>query len=164
MWSRIKLSTEEQGIDCNNLLSHWYILWSALILWRLLRWLSNKESTYQCRWLKRHRFDPWVGKIPWSRKWQPTPVVLPGEPHGQRSLAGCHGVIRAKHDLVTKPPPRPHKVVRITFRNFYIKNILRLLSCSLNMTELIDLKHQPTQHLNYLASKPLQSCLALVTP
>ena len=38
--------------------------------------------------------DPWVGKIPWRRKWQPTPVILPGEFHGQRSLAGyspwCH--------------------------------------------------------------------------
>ena len=33
-------------------------------------------------------FDPWVGKIPWGRKWQPTPVFLPGESHGQRSLAG----------------------------------------------------------------------------
>ena len=31
---------------------------------------------------------PWVGKIPWSRAWQPTPVFLPGEFHGQRSLAG----------------------------------------------------------------------------
>ena len=33
-------------------------------------------------------FDPWVRKIPWSRKWQPTPVFLLGEFHGQRSLAG----------------------------------------------------------------------------
>ena len=33
-------------------------------------------------------FDPWLGKIPWSRKWQPTPVFLPGEFHGQRSLVG----------------------------------------------------------------------------
>ena len=33
------------------------------------------------------RFDPWVGKIPWRRKWEPTPVFLPGESHGQRSLA-----------------------------------------------------------------------------
>ena len=31
-------------------------------------------------------FDPWVGKIPWRRKWQPTPVLLPGKSHGQRSL------------------------------------------------------------------------------
>ena len=33
-------------------------------------------------------FDPWVRKIPWRRKWQPTPVILSGESHGQRSLAG----------------------------------------------------------------------------
>ena len=33
-------------------------------------------------------FSPWVGKIPWSRKWQPTPVFLPGKFHGQKSLAG----------------------------------------------------------------------------
>ena len=33
-------------------------------------------------------FDPWVGKIPWRREWQPTPVFLPGKPHGQRSLVG----------------------------------------------------------------------------
>ena len=33
-------------------------------------------------------FDPGVGKIPWRRAWHPSPVFLPGEPHGQRSLAG----------------------------------------------------------------------------
>ena len=38
--------------------------------------------------IKRHRFNPWVRKTPWSRKWQPTPVFLPGKSHGQRSLAG----------------------------------------------------------------------------
>ena len=37
---------------------------------------------------KRCWFDLWVGKIPWRRAWQPTPVFLPGESHGQRSLAG----------------------------------------------------------------------------
>ena len=31
-------------------------------------------------------FDPWDRKLPWRRKWQPTPVFLPGESHGQRSL------------------------------------------------------------------------------
>ena len=39
----------------------------------------------QCR---RSGFDPWVRKIPWRREWQPTPVFLPGESHGQRSLEG----------------------------------------------------------------------------
>ena len=37
---------------------------------------------------KRRGFDPWVGKMPWRRAWQPTPRVLPGESHGQRSLGG----------------------------------------------------------------------------
>ena len=46
----------------------------------------------------------WVRKIPWRRKWQPTPVVLPGESHGQRSLKGYSpwGCKRVRHDLVTK--------------------------------------------------------------
>ena len=39
----------------------------------------------QCR---RHRFDPWVRKIPWRRKWQPTQVFLLGKSHGQMNLAG----------------------------------------------------------------------------
>ena len=46
---------------------------------------SGKESACQCR---RHGFNPWAGKIPWRRAWQPTPVFLPGESHGQRTLAG----------------------------------------------------------------------------
>ena len=37
----------------------------------------------------RHGFDPWVRKIPWKRAWQPAPVFLPGESHGQMSLSGC---------------------------------------------------------------------------
>ena len=49
---------------------------------------SGKESTCQCRRCKRCGFDPWVGKIPWNRKWQPTLVFLPGKSHEQRSLVG----------------------------------------------------------------------------
>ena len=44
-----------------------------------------KDPPCRCR---RHRLDPRVGKIPWRRQWQPTPVFLPEESHGQRSLAG----------------------------------------------------------------------------
>ena len=49
---------------------------------------SGKEPTRQCSRRKRHGFDPRVIKIPWRREWQPTPVFLPGESHGRRSLAG----------------------------------------------------------------------------
>ena len=48
--------------------------------------------------------DPWVGKIPWKRKWQPTPVFLPGKSHGQRILAGssCGEVNLYLFDIFTK--------------------------------------------------------------
>ena len=39
--------------------------------------------------VRRFRLDPWVRRIPWRRAWQYTPVFLPGEFHGQRSLVGC---------------------------------------------------------------------------
>ena len=52
------------------------------------RWYSDEESVCQCRRCKRLRFYPRVGKILWRRKWKPTPVFLPGESHGQRSLVG----------------------------------------------------------------------------
>ena len=43
---------------------------------------SGKEPACQCRRLKRRGFSSWVGKIPWRRAWQPTPVFLPGDSHG----------------------------------------------------------------------------------
>ena len=46
-------------------------------------WLSSKESACPCR---RYDFDPWVGTMPWRRKWQPTSVFLPEKSHGQSSL------------------------------------------------------------------------------
>ena len=73
----------------------------------------SKKICLQCR---RPGFNSLVGKIPWRRKWQPTPVFLPGESHGQRSLAGYSpwwlsgslvsyspwGWKRVRHDLATK--------------------------------------------------------------
>ena len=47
---------------------------------------SGKKLACKCRRPKKHEFDPWVGKIPWRRTWQPTPVFLPGESQGQRNL------------------------------------------------------------------------------
>ena len=58
-----------------------------LLVSELSTWFSGKESTCQCRRFRRLRFDPWVRKIPWRRKWQPSPVFLPGKSHGQKRLA-----------------------------------------------------------------------------
>ena len=62
--------------------------------WRLRHW----RICLQCR---RSGFDPWIGKIPWRRKWQPTPVFFPGKSHGQRSLAGYSPWGRKGSDTIT---------------------------------------------------------------
>ena len=59
---------------------------------------SGKEPGCQCRRCKRHEFSPWVGKSPWRRSWQPTPVFLPGEAHEYRSLAGYSPQCRQELD------------------------------------------------------------------
>ena len=54
-----------------------------------LKWIILRNMVKnQYRRHERGGFDSWVGKIPWRRKWQPTLVFLPGEAHGQGSLAG----------------------------------------------------------------------------
>ena len=72
----------------------WFLIQSSLVAqrWRL---------RLQCRG---RGFDLWVRKIPWRRKWQPTPVFLPGESHGQRSLVGYSpwGHKRVGHNLAIK--------------------------------------------------------------
>ena len=73
--------------------SHSKIAGFAVYLWQPLlpskgfsTWLRGKESACQGRRCRRLGFDPWVGKIPWRRKWPPIPVFLPGKFHGQRNL------------------------------------------------------------------------------
>ena len=64
-------------------------------------------------------FNSWVGKIPWRRKWQPTPVFLSGKPHGQKSLAGYSSWgCRVGRDLGTKPSQHTYVYVYVcmTFR------------------------------------------------
>ena len=60
--------------------------------WELVMKSLGVSPTFQCMRHKRGKrwgFSPWVGKSPWRRPWQPTPVFFPGESHGQRSLVGC---------------------------------------------------------------------------
>ena len=61
---------------------------------------SGREPACQCRRCKRHGFNPWVGKIPWKRAQQPTPVFLPGEFHGQRNLVGYSPWGRKESDMI----------------------------------------------------------------
>ena len=65
----------------------------------LPRWLRGKGSTFHCWRHRRHELDPWVGKIPWRRKWQPTPVFFPGGSHGQRSLQATVQEVTKESDM-----------------------------------------------------------------
>ena len=87
-------------------------------MYRFPWWLSGKKSASQS---KRCRFDPWVEKMPWKRKWQPTPVSLPGKSHGQRSLVGYSswGHKRVRHDLATK-----QQCVPVYFLMYLLENTL----------------------------------------
>ena len=108
---------------------------------------SVVKTQCQCR---RRRFDPRVGKIPWRRQWQPTPVFLPGKSHGQRRLAGHSpwghrqsdvtqrlNNNKIKNRLGTAPQVLPpvktvsfnHAVVCFLFIGFYI-SVLEFLSTS----------------------------------
>ena len=91
-------SRHEYWVACLALLQRTFLTQRLnLCLLCLLHWQMNslllpsstsgKESTCQCRRL-RCSFDPWVKKIPWSRKWQVTPIFLPGKSQGQRNQVG----------------------------------------------------------------------------
>ena len=64
------------------------------------------ESTFQYRRNKRHRFNPWVEKIPCSKKWQFTPVFLPGEFHRERRFGGYS--LGDREELDTTESPSTH--------------------------------------------------------
>ena len=81
--------TWEKGAG-RNFIFYFYLLICLAALsfnWTSQLAPSGKEPACHCRKCKRLRFDPWVRKIPWSRKRHPTSVFLPQKSHGQRSLA-----------------------------------------------------------------------------
>ena len=98
MWSRII----EIHISCDVERFLRYIRYESerCMFTQGLPWWPSKEPTFTvwggCR---RPRFDPWVGKIPWRREWQPTPVFVPGKSHGQRRLAGYSSRVHKKSDM-----------------------------------------------------------------
>ena len=68
-------------------------------------WLSGKEPCLQCRRHSRGGSSPWVGKSPWRRTWQLTPVLLPGKSHGLRSLVGYSPQGRKESDVTEGTEP-----------------------------------------------------------
>ena len=119
VWSLVREDPLEKGMATHSSILAWRIPWteepSGLQSMGSQRvehdWATNtrgfpgdtsgKEFPWQWRRCKRHGFNLWVRKIPWRRKWQPTLAFLPGESHGQKSLAPTvHGV--AKESATTQ--------------------------------------------------------------
>ena len=83
-----KVSIKIFGLFKNQIVGSYCSILKYFVCYGWLpRWNSGKKSTCQWRGSKRCGFETWVGKSPWSRKWQPTPVLLPGKFQGQRRLA-----------------------------------------------------------------------------
>ena len=118
---------------CGNLISKYSPI---LRLWRgctfggpaqpteFPRWLSGKESSCQCKRHRRHRFDPWVKKIPWERNGQPTPVFLPGKSPGRLQSTGCK-----ESDTTECTCTHTHTHIQPITKPF--KNVIRLLSSAI---------------------------------
>ena len=100
----------------------------------LFRWRSSKESSYQCRRHKRHRFDPWVAKIFWSSKWQCSSILawkIPWtEEPGRLQSTGSR---RVRHGWAHTPKKRSRKQASV------ITSLEKILEASI----IFSLPHPP---------------------
>ena len=118
--------------NSNLIIRHYlniFFLQSSIVFKGLPWLLSGKKSACQSR---KCGLDPWVKKIPWRRKWQPTPVFLPEKSHGQRSLVGYNpwGHKRVSYDLAAKQQQQFVFKTKDILDNFQNKARLRHLPWS----------------------------------
>ena len=97
--SRLKFEWNKKLGKLRGRVTSLEIQWLRLSFPMLPWWLRGSSVCLQCG---RPGFDPWVGKIPWRRKWQSTPVFLPGESHGRRSLVGYSPQGRKESDTTER--------------------------------------------------------------
>ena len=103
MWFHVSFKNPEGYILRSLLTLSYIIVEHHCRLWGFSGGTTGKESVCWCRRCKIHGFNPRVRKIPWRRKWQPTPVFLPGKSLGQRSLVGYSPRgYKVGHDWVTE--------------------------------------------------------------
>ena len=105
----------------------------------LPQWLSSKDCLLW-KSCKRHRFDPWVGKIPCRRERQSTPVFLAGKTHGQRNLMGYSPYKRSQrvgHDWVTELNWTEHNHIYLRMYSNMKWQISTMQNCNYFCTNLI---------------------------
>ena len=135
--------------------------------------LSGKRTYLQSRKHRRHVFGPSVGKIPWRRKWQPTPAFLPTEFHGQRSLAGYSPWGLKESDtsewlsIQTHTSNKNHTSLRL-FSIFFVYLLVLLLTiyqATIFKYTLLDIKWKVTERsLVTRRAECLQSCPTFCDP
>ena len=81
-----------------------------MVFWCFPGGTTGREPICQCRRHKGCRFDPWIGKISWRRAWQPTPVFLPREFYGQKSLVGYSPWDGKESDTIEQLNPAQHRL------------------------------------------------------
>ena len=74
------------------------------------------------------QFDPWIRKIPWRSKWQPTPLFLSGKSHGQRGLAGCSPWGLKESDMTECPLTRQHTLHNCSILLIIFESLLNISS------------------------------------
>ena len=107
---------------------------------------SGKEPACQCRRHRRPGFDAWVRKIPWRRVWQPTPVFLPGESQGHRSLVG-YSPQGCKESDMTEVTQRTQQRYNI-YNSLVLEIVLEITYFEVNSIKTKEIKTQNLS-LNY---------------
>ena len=116
MWVRI-FSSDPLPCVLIGVFTLSYNLFRSLVSYYGLPWWL-----LQCR---RPGFNPWLGKIPWRRKWQPTPVFLPGKSHGWRSLVGYSPRGRKESDTTE----RLHFHFLLLHHTFHLDRVKSFMPC-----------------------------------
>ena len=123
-YSRVGVWTLEWSqIACISRCSLFSSSWASQVV-------SSKEATCQCRRCRRQGFEPWFEKIPYRRKWQLTPVLLPGKSHGQKNLAGYSPRSCKESDMTASEHACTHFLLKCILRRVKTKNRNRKTSSS----------------------------------
>ena len=104
----------------------WGCVPSLLFTWGQTMTSLVAQTVKLCLQCGRPRFDPWFGKILWRRKWQPTPVLLPGKSHGQKSVVGYSPWGHQESDMTE----------RLHFLSYFLSLVNHVLSELSTMTRL----------------------------
>ena len=102
---------------------------------------SGKESVCQRRRCRRLDFNPGVRKLPWRRAWQPTPVSLPGESHGQRSLEGYSPRCHKEWDMTERLTLSPtHTNLACSLSSGFSRCSVDILSMNSHFSDILSIK------------------------